>query len=90
MDCRNINQCHRLLAITPSKMKDSTLDEARKVCVEYTVSGLETMTQLSREKGASPFRFLYVSGHKSERDQSKKPWVMGDYLLVRVRVLFPV
>ncbi|ATZ48344.1 hypothetical protein BCIN_03g05690 [Botrytis cinerea B05.10] len=75
--------CVWLLAITPSKMKDSTLDEARKICVEYTVSGLETMTQLSREKGASPFRFLYVSGHKSERDQSKKPWVMGDYLLMR-------
>ncbi|THV46843.1 hypothetical protein BGAL_0355g00020 [Botrytis galanthina] len=59
-----------LIAITPSKMKDSTLDEARKICVEYTVNGLETITKLPREKGARPFRFIY-------------PWVMGDYLLMR-------
>ncbi|TGO48600.1 hypothetical protein BOTNAR_0467g00120 [Botryotinia narcissicola] len=75
--------CIWLIAITPSKMKDSTLDEARKICVEYTVNGLETITQLPRGKGAEPFRFIYVSGHKSERDQSKQPWVMGDYLLMR-------
>ncbi|KAF5879573.1 putative nucleoside-diphosphate-sugar epimerase protein [Botrytis fragariae] len=75
--------CIWLIAITPSKMKDSTLDEARKICLEYTVTGLETITQLSREKSARPFRFIYISGHKSERDQSRQPWVMGDYLLMR-------
>ncbi|KAF7941360.1 hypothetical protein BELL_0017g00150 [Botrytis elliptica] len=75
--------CIWLIAITPSKMKDSTLDEARKICVEYTVNALETITQLPREKGVRPFRFIYVSGYKSERDQSKQPWVMSDYLLMR-------
>ncbi|TGO50197.1 hypothetical protein BCON_0189g00210 [Botryotinia convoluta] len=51
--------CIWLIAITPSKMKDSTLDEARKICVEYTVTGLESITQLPREKGSRPFRFIY-------------------------------
>ncbi|TGO30998.1 hypothetical protein BPAE_0002g00910 [Botrytis paeoniae] len=60
----------------------STLDEARKICVEYTVTGLETITQLPRERDSRPFLFIYVGGHKSEREQSKQPWVMGDYLLM--------
>ncbi|KAF7907561.1 uncharacterized protein EAF01_005147 [Botrytis porri] len=51
--------CIWLIAITPSKMKDSALDEARKSV------------------------FIYVSGHKSERDQSRQSWVMGHYLLMR-------
>jgi hypothetical protein len=34
--------------------------------------------------GAKPFRFLYISGSNTIRDQNKKPLFMGDYILVRV------
>lgn len=38
---------------------------------------------------ARPFRFLYMSGANAERDQTKKPWLLGDYSLMRVRYSFP-
>jgi hypothetical protein len=74
---------HRLLAITPTKSKTMAWDEVRKVCLDYTVNGLSVTSQLARDS-TSPFRFVYVSGSSAERDQSKKPMFLGDYLLMRV------
>jgi hypothetical protein len=74
----------RLIAVTPSQLNQMTLDEARKICLDYTVAGIETITKLPRANSAKPFRFLYISGAKTERDQTKKPWVLGDYCLMRV------
>ncbi|CAG8984082.1 hypothetical protein HYALB_00003024 [Hymenoscyphus albidus] len=31
----------------------------------------------------NPFRFIYCSGANSEQDPNKKPWVLGDYCLIR-------
>lgn len=56
-------------------------EKAREICLEYTMTGLDTISQLSTSK---PFRFIYTSGAKSERDPSKVPWLMADYLLLRV------
>jgi len=41
--------------------------EARKICLDYTVTGLETITALPRSS-STPFRFFYTSGANSERD----------------------
>ncbi|PQE25739.1 hypothetical protein CJF30_00000443 [Rutstroemia sp. NJR-2017a BBW] len=60
-------------------------DEVRKICLDYTVHGLSIISQLARDS-TSPFRFMYVSGSASERDQSKKPMFLGDYLLMRGQV----
>lgn len=75
---------YRLIAITPSQLKTMTLEEARKICLDYTVVGLETIAKLPRVPSSKPFRFVYVSGHKSERDQTKRPWPLTDYCLMRV------
>lgn len=66
--------------------------EARKICLDYTVTGIETISPIA----SKPFRFLYTSGVAAERDQTKKPWLLGDYSLMRVSVhhspiiLFPL
>ena len=53
------------------------------------MTGLENIAQLPRDSAGKPFRFIYTSGAKSERDPSKKPWVLGDYCLMRVKFFLP-
>lgn len=36
---------------------------------------------------AKPFRFLYMSGSNSQRDPAKKPWLLGDYSVMRVSLI---
>jgi hypothetical protein len=55
-------------------------EERRKICLNYMVTGIETIS----ETASSPFRFIYVSNANSERDQTKKPWILGDYALMWV------
>ncbi|PQE27689.1 nucleoside-diphosphate-sugar epimerase protein [Rutstroemia sp. NJR-2017a BBW] len=81
-----IDQSFRLIAITPSQLNTMSPEEARKICFDYTVSGLKTITKLPRNTATKPFRFLYVSGANAERDQTKKPWLIGDYCLMRGEV----
>ncbi|KAM0451104.1 hypothetical protein ACHAPV_010177 [Trichoderma viride] len=78
--------CIWLMAVTPNKTVTMPWDEVRKICLEYTVAGIETLSKLPRGKEAKPLRFLYVSGANTERDQTKKPWVMGSYCLMRGEV----
>ena len=41
------------------------------------------------ESGVSrPFRFLYMSGATAQRDQTKKPWLLGEYSLMRASIHF--
>ncbi|KAK9241494.1 hypothetical protein V1506DRAFT_517969 [Lipomyces tetrasporus] len=72
------HRCH------PSHLKTMPWEEVRKICYDYTVKGLETIAQLPQDSSAGkPLRFIYTSGAKGERDPSKKPWVLGDYCLMR-------
>ncbi len=57
----------------------------KRVCVDYVMEGFRTLTQLPRPEGdKQPLRFVYASGAKAERDQTKKPMILGDYTLMRV------
>lgn len=60
------------------------MPSARKICLDYTVKGVETIAQLPRSSAGKPLRFIYTSGAKAQRDQSQKPWILGDYCLLRV------
>lgn len=73
-----------LIAVTPSKLNTMPFEEVRKICLYYTVTGFETICKLPRDSTSKPFRFIYVSGANAERDQSKKPWILGNYSLMRV------
>jgi len=39
-------------------------------------------------RGASPFRFMYMSGSAAERDQKKTPSLMPEYCLMRVSTAY--
>ncbi|KAG9235753.1 putative nucleoside-diphosphate-sugar epimerase [Amylocarpus encephaloides] len=74
--------CIWTIAVGISKVKTMPFEEVRKICLDYTVTGLETICPL----GSKPFRFLYISGSNTTRDQTKKPLFMPDYSLVRGEV----
>jgi hypothetical protein len=74
----------RLLAITPSKSKTYAWEEVRKICVDYVMTGLESVWHQRNTSSTTPFRFVYMSGSNAERDPAKKPMILGDYLLMRV------
>ncbi|OAA40889.1 NAD(P)-binding domain protein [Beauveria brongniartii RCEF 3172] len=73
----------QLLAITPTASKTMDFEAVRTVCVDYVLKGFDTLKQLPRPNGGKPLRFVYASGAKAERDQTKKPWILGDYTLMR-------
>ncbi|KAK3325133.1 hypothetical protein B0H66DRAFT_599319 [Apodospora peruviana] len=72
--------CIWTIAITPSKSKTYAWDEVCTICRDYAVTGIEAISQISHSK---PFRFLYISGSNAERDQTKRPWLLADYCLMR-------
>ncbi|KAM0249549.1 hypothetical protein ACHAQJ_008977 [Trichoderma viride] len=82
----NADACIWLMAVTPRMSGTMPWEEVRKVCLDYTIAGLETLSKLPRSNTAKPLQFLYISGANTERDQTKKPWVMGDYCLMRGEV----
>lgn len=79
----------RLLAITPSKSKALPWDQVRTICYDYTATGIETLSEIATNSSSNdnnkPLRFVYASGANTVRDPAKKPWILGDYLLLRVR-----
>jgi hypothetical protein len=80
---RIANSWARALAITPLKSRAQKWDEVVRVNQEYPLVGLKAIAE-ARGSRSSVFRFMYMSGESAPRDSSKKPAVMGDYLLMRV------
>ena len=72
----------RTIRVTPMKAPSMEWAEVKRICIDCTVHGLETMSEL---RSANPFRFLYMSGLDAERDQTKKPHFMPEYFLMRAR-----
>ncbi|KAK1753748.1 succinate-semialdehyde dehydrogenase [Echria macrotheca] len=74
--------CIWTVSITPTKahLPFQPWDEVQRVCQKCTLAGFRAMVESSP---ARPFRFLYMSGDKAERDQTKKPVVYPAYLLLR-------
>ncbi|KAK5988629.1 hypothetical protein PT974_10115 [Cladobotryum mycophilum] len=82
---QELNNClpgDRTIAVTPSQLKNTPWEDVVRICKDYTLAGLETIAQLPRD-GAKPLRFIYISGSNAERDQTKKPFVLADYVLMR-------
>lgn len=75
----------RTIAVTPSQLKTTPWKHTVKVSRDFAIRGIETIAQLPRNGTAkNPFRFIYMSGNNAERDQTKKPMILGDYCLLRV------
>ncbi|KAL6913627.1 hypothetical protein FSHL1_011304 [Fusarium sambucinum] len=78
--------CIWLIGVTPAKLKQYTWEQVRMICYEYALYAADTFAKLPREGKPEPLRFIYVSGSNAERDPAKKPWILGDYCLLRGQV----
>lgn len=74
----------RTIAITPAELRSVGWEQACKICRDYAIKGIEIITKLPRGDGKKPFRWVYISGSSSVRDPAEKPWVLGDYCVMRV------
>ncbi|KAH7375409.1 hypothetical protein B0T11DRAFT_270309 [Plectosphaerella cucumerina] len=72
--------CIWTVAVTPTRSRLLNAAEVKRVCHDYTAAGLHAMYDAGPAK---PFRFLYMSGSNSQRDPAKKPWLLGDYSVMR-------
>ncbi|KAF4445860.1 NAD(P)-binding protein [Fusarium austroafricanum] len=72
--------CIWTVGITPMTYESLDPTQARKICIDDTVTGLQAMIDSSPTK---PFRFLYMSGADAETDQTKTPSFMPEYFLMR-------
>ncbi len=76
---------NRTIAITPGQLKSTPWEQTVKICRDYAIRGIETISQLPRGgDGKGPLRFVYISGNNAERDPTKKPLLLGDYCILRV------
>lgn len=82
-----MNGIDRTVAVTPSKSRSMDLETVKRICLDYTMLGLET-TWEARGEGMEPLRFVYVSGAAAERDQRRRPGWMPEYSLMRVSFSF--
>ncbi|KAJ7261741.1 putative nucleoside-diphosphate-sugar epimerase [Mycena haematopus] len=72
--------CIWTVAVTPVKSKSLPFDEVTRICQTSTLVGLSALHDAGLSR---PFRFVYMSGAGTERDQSKKPSWMPEYSLMR-------
>lgn len=71
-------------------------EQAREVCVDYTMVAVKALTAMHNHaatpSGPNPpatiqkkrLRFVYLSGGAAERDQTKPLWFKQDYRRIRV------
>lgn len=67
--------------MTPFKAMGMDFAEVKRVCDDCTIAGFKAIYEAVPAK---PFRFLYFSADGVPSDPSKKPLLMGDYLVMRV------
>ncbi|KAK0648068.1 hypothetical protein B0T16DRAFT_388382 [Cercophora newfieldiana] len=72
--------CIWTVAITPTKSKLYKWEDVVRICQTSTLVGMRAMVEARQGK---PFRFLYMSGLQAERDQTKRPWLLTEYVLMR-------
>ncbi|CEI60167.1 hypothetical protein FVEN_g6351 [Fusarium venenatum] len=80
---KDATACIWTVGITPMAYKSLEPGQARRICLDDTLSGLENMVKFSVKK---PFRFIYMSGADVERDQTKTPPLVPEYFLMRGEV----
>ena len=56
---------------------------ALKCMTPNTLTGIQTISQLPRSNPSTPFRFLYLSAMGIERNPASKPWIMGDFKVMK-------
>jgi hypothetical protein len=57
--------------------------EVKRVCQNCTVAGLNAIKELAAAS-ATPMTFIYMRAEGTTEDLTKKPFLFGDYSIMRV------
>ncbi|KAI0020379.1 NAD(P)-binding protein [Xylariomycetidae sp. FL0641] len=79
-DLSGASGCVWTVGVVPSQAIAMSSEELKRICQTNTIAAFKTMIEAGPAK---PFRFLYMGGYFAERDQTKTPVVMPEYLLMR-------
>ncbi|PHH89655.1 hypothetical protein CDD83_5573 [Cordyceps sp. RAO-2017] len=82
-DLSGADACVWTIAVTPSQLRSMSWEQACKICRDFALAGVDTISQLPRADAGKPLRFIYISGSNAVRDPAKKPWILGDYCVMR-------
>ena len=87
MLCFALPRLDRSIGTTPSKSGD--LDAARRINIDYTKAAAEMFAEklAPQLQGGKKFRFVYLSGTGSEKNQEQRLWFAQDFRRMRVRFL---
>ncbi|ORY57006.1 uncharacterized protein BCR38DRAFT_450559 [Pseudomassariella vexata] len=88
-ELENADACIWTVGLTPSKANELNFKEVRRLCYDSTLAWLQAISKArssSPTQEMKPLRFIYVSGSKAERDQTKRPFYLGQYSLLRGEV----
>jgi hypothetical protein len=72
------------VAITPFRLGKFDFAEVKRVCQDCTVAGLKAVSE-ANSTSPKPTTFVYMSAEGTPQDLSDKPFVLGDYQIMRVR-----
>jgi len=76
------NACIWTVAITPFKIGKLGFAEIKRVCQTCAVAGLKAICE-ANPVSAKPTKFVYMSAEGTPQDLTKKPFMMGDYQIMR-------
>ncbi|RDA88388.1 hypothetical protein CP532_5548 [Ophiocordyceps camponoti-leonardi (nom. inval.)] len=82
-DLAGADACVWTIAVTPAQLRSVSWEQTCKICRDYALTGIKTLARLPRSDPSRPLRFVYISGSNAVRDPAKKPWVLGDYCIMR-------
>ncbi|KAK7912188.1 hypothetical protein PG985_014669 [Apiospora marii] len=74
--------CIWTVAITPGRLYQFDFAEVKRVCQDCTMAGLKAVSEANTDS-AKTTTFVYMSAEGTPEDLTKKPFFMGDYLLMR-------
>lgn len=64
-------------------MSNFDFDEIKRVCQTCAVAGLKAICE-ANTASPKPTKFVYMSAEGTPQDLTKKPFMMGDYQIMRV------
>ncbi|KAL2206908.1 hypothetical protein CC79DRAFT_1370303 [Sarocladium strictum] len=77
-----VDVCIWTVAITPFRLRGMDFAEVKRVCQDCTVAGLNATKEVAAAS-AKPMTFIYMSAEGTPDDLSKKPFLFGDYSIMR-------
>ncbi|CEJ59191.1 hypothetical protein PMG11_07824 [Penicillium brasilianum] len=88
-ELENADACIWTIAITPKRLSTIPWEETCKISRDYATTAVKTLDTLRQpQPRGKPLRFLYMSGHLSQRTRAQIPAVLrdsglSDYSLLR-------